>query len=36
LEKVGVDGRIKLRGVLRKKDWRTFTGHVPLRKGRIL
>jgi len=34
LEEVGVDGRTKLKEVLRKKDGRTFTGHAPLRKGK--
>jgi hypothetical protein len=34
LEEVGVDGRTKLKGVLRKKDGRTFIGLVPLRKSK--
>lgn len=36
MEEVGIDGRITLKGVLRKKDGRTFTVHVPLRKGKRL
>lgn len=33
LEEVSVVGRITLKGVLRKRVGRTFTGHVPLSKG---